>query len=69
MITIQSAIKHMHEGYVKEQCKQNYQHDENITELYAEIYRACRDTFHEDNSATLKQFLTECFNKSLEQLD
>ena len=69
MSIINATIKQLHDGYVKEQCKQDYQHDENITELYAEIARACRDTFHEDNSATLKQFLTECFNKSLEQLD
>jgi len=49
----------------KKQVRQGYFHHSNIIELYTMINDAARDEFHEDNDATLKHFLQECFKTSL----
>jgi len=52
----------------KKQVKQSFFHYANIIELYTMIGNVARDEFHEDNDPTLKQFLKECFDSSLNNI-
>lgn len=48
----------------KKQVQQGVFHHSNIMELYSMIGEAAKTEFREDNNATLKYFLTDCFNKA-----
>ena len=52
----------------KKQVRQGVFHHANIIELYTMIGNAARDEFHEDNDPTLKHFLKECFDSSLNNI-
>jgi len=50
---------------IRRECRQGYDHQEKITNLYREIRVACEQEFYEDNLTTQNSYLTEWFEKSL----
>jgi hypothetical protein len=50
---------------IKKQVRQDYDHNEKITDLYREIRIACENEFYEDNLVTMNTNLTEWFEASL----
>lgn len=53
---------------IEREVRQDYDHPKKITELYKMIRVACEEEFTEDNTATLNDFLTECFENSLRKI-
>lgn len=52
---------------IQREVRQGYDHPQRITEMYRMIRKASEREFYEDNSVTLKHFLTERFNYSFEE--
>lgn len=50
---------------IKKQVRQDYDHNEKITDIYREIRIACENEFYEDNLVTMNTNLTEWFEASL----
>lgn len=49
---------------LKREVRQGFSHQANIIELYKMIREAAEAEFNEDNEATLRSFLTGCFDKA-----
>jgi len=49
----------------RRQVTQGFDHGRRITDLYAMIRQAAHEEFTDDNPATLNQYLTELFQRSL----